>query len=30
MDTLSDRIGLDTLWQTGRAPWKLWSDDPWA
>jgi glucose-1-phosphate cytidylyltransferase len=30
MDTLSDRIGLDTLWQSGRAPWKLWSDDPWA
>jgi glucose-1-phosphate cytidylyltransferase len=30
MDTLSDRIGLDNLWQTGRAPWKLWSDAPWT
>ncbi len=24
MDTLRDRNSLETLWQTGRAPWKLW------
>ncbi len=30
MDTLSDRVGLDTLWQHGQAPWKVWPDDPWT
>jgi glucose-1-phosphate cytidylyltransferase len=25
VDTLRDRRVLDELWQTGRAPWKLWS-----
>ncbi len=24
MDTLRDRNQLEALWQTGRAPWKLW------
>ncbi|MCP9773633.1 glucose-1-phosphate cytidylyltransferase [Synechococcus sp. Tobar12-5m-g] len=24
MDTLRDRIHLEDLWQTGKAPWKLW------
>jgi glucose-1-phosphate cytidylyltransferase len=26
MDTLRDRVGLTQLWETGRAPWKLWPD----
>jgi glucose-1-phosphate cytidylyltransferase len=26
MDTLRDRLELDRLWETGKAPWKLWSD----
>jgi len=33
MDTLNDRVGLDALWRSGHAPWKLWQDpplDPWA
>lgn len=25
MDTLRDKIYLEGLWQTGKAPWKLWS-----
>jgi len=25
MDTLRDKIALDGLWQSGRAPWKIWS-----
>ncbi|MDX6718095.1 MAG: glucose-phosphate cytidylyltransferase [Solirubrobacteraceae bacterium] len=25
MDTLSDRMELDELWNTGRAPWRIWS-----
>lgn len=25
MDTLRDKINLENLWQTGKAPWKLWS-----
>lgn len=25
MDTLRDKNHLDDLWQSGRAPWKLWS-----
>ena len=24
MDTLRDKIRLEQLWQTGRAPWKTW------
>jgi glucose-1-phosphate cytidylyltransferase len=24
MDTLRDRIDLETLWESGKAPWKLW------
>jgi len=24
MDTLRDKIMLEDLWQTGRAPWKVW------
>ena len=24
MDTLRDRQALEALWQTGRAPWKVW------
>jgi glucose-1-phosphate cytidylyltransferase len=24
MDTLRDRMYLEDLWQTGKAPWKLW------
>ncbi len=25
MDTLRDKIYLEELWQSGRAPWKVWS-----
>ena len=25
MDTLRDRMVLEELWQSGRAPWKVWS-----
>jgi glucose-1-phosphate cytidylyltransferase len=25
MDTLRDKISLEELWQTGKAPWKAWS-----
>lgn len=25
MDTLRDRLKLEELWQTGRAPWKVWT-----
>ena len=24
MDTLRDKIHLESLWQTGKAPWKVW------
>ncbi|MBE2205448.1 MAG: glucose-1-phosphate cytidylyltransferase [Chthoniobacterales bacterium] len=24
MDTLRDKLQLETLWDTGRAPWKIW------
>ena len=24
MDTLRDKIGLDEMWQTGQAAWKVW------
>jgi glucose-1-phosphate cytidylyltransferase len=26
MDKLSDKIYLENLWQTGKAPWKLWKE----
>lgn len=26
MDTLRDKILLQNLWQSGNAPWKIWSD----
>lgn len=25
MDTLRDKVYLEQLWQTGKAPWKVWS-----
>lgn len=25
MDTLRDRVRLEELWQSGKAPWKVWS-----
>lgn len=25
MDTLRDKLNLETLWQTGNPPWKVWS-----
>jgi glucose-1-phosphate cytidylyltransferase len=25
MDTLRDKVRLETLWESGQAPWKLWS-----
>jgi glucose-1-phosphate cytidylyltransferase len=24
MDTLRDKIRLEELWNSGRAPWKVW------
>lgn len=24
MDTLRDKVRLDTLWESGQAPWKIW------
>ena len=24
MDTLRDKVQLEELWSTGRAPWKIW------
>jgi glucose-1-phosphate cytidylyltransferase len=24
MDTLRDKNVLEELWQTGKAPWKIW------
>lgn len=24
MDTLRDKIQLESLWQSGKAPWKVW------
>jgi glucose-1-phosphate cytidylyltransferase len=27
MDTLRDKIKLNTLWETQKAPWKIWSDN---
>ena len=26
MDTMRDRLYLDDLWNSGRAPWKLWAE----
>lgn len=28
MDTLWDKINLNEMWNSGKAPWKIWSDDP--
>jgi glucose-1-phosphate cytidylyltransferase len=25
MDTLRDKVLLDTMWASGEAPWKTWS-----
>ena len=25
MDTLRDKLKLEELWQSGKAPWKVWS-----
>jgi glucose-1-phosphate cytidylyltransferase len=30
MDTLRDKTFLNELWESGRAPWKVWSDRPAA
>jgi glucose-1-phosphate cytidylyltransferase len=27
MDTLRDKSVLEELWQSGKAPWKIWQDD---
>ena len=27
MDTLRDKVLLEQLWQTGKAPWKIWEDN---
>jgi len=24
MDTLRDKIELETIWSSGKAPWKIW------
>ena len=26
MDTLRDKMVLEELWASGKAPWKVWSD----
>ena len=26
MDTLRDKNILETLWESGKAPWKVWKD----
>lgn len=26
MDTLRDKVQLETLWKTGHAPWKVWAE----
>ena len=26
MDTLRDKMALDALWASGKAPWKMWED----
>ncbi|MFC1980238.1 hypothetical protein ACFLVS_05265 [Chloroflexota bacterium] len=26
MDTLSEKLILENLWNTGKAPWKIWED----
>ena len=28
MDTLRDKTVLNELWESGRAPWKVWADRP--
>ncbi len=26
MDTLRDKVGLEEMWESGKAPWKIWKD----
>jgi len=26
MDTLREKYILESLWQSGKAPWKIWED----
>ena len=26
MDTLRDKTRLEKLWESGKAPWKVWED----
>ena len=26
MDTMRDKIRLEELWESGKAPWKIWKD----
>jgi glucose-1-phosphate cytidylyltransferase len=28
MDTLRDKVHLEKLWQSGKAPWKMWENQP--
>jgi glucose-1-phosphate cytidylyltransferase len=28
MDTLREKYVLETLWESGKAPWKVWEDEP--
>lgn len=28
MDTLREKHMLESLWASGRAPWKVWKDEP--
>ena len=30
MDTLKEKTMLEELWDGGRAPWKIWADEPLA
>jgi len=30
MDTLKEKSMLEELWDSGRAPWKTWVDEPIA
>jgi len=27
MDTLRDKLYLDELWESGKAPWKCWDNN---
>jgi glucose-1-phosphate cytidylyltransferase len=26
MDTMRDKVHLEQLWNSGKAPWKIWND----